>query len=408
MRPKKVLFVHHGGRVGGAPVSMLQLAAALDRDRFNPEVVFTEEGPILEYAKGLDVPARVFRMRSAFSYSASVPLRLRSLWPFIFHYRQTVAAARRLVQTAQPDMVHLNTSVLVPTAVGVKQTGIPILWHVREPAGPNPALRRWHVNRVKSLSDFIVANSQYVAREYTGTRPVAVIHNALDKRRFTPHGDGTRDRVRAELGLAKDSPVVGIIGSVQSNKGHYVLVDAASLVVKDVPDARFLVVAGGAGVEYARRVRGRVKSLLRLPLDNAERMRRYIHESKLSSHFVFSGFRSDIPEVISAMDVLVFPSVVPEGFGRPLVEAMAMGCPTVATDIGPTREVVGEGTAVLVRPGNVPELASALVAVLRDREMARRLGDAGRRRFLEHFEMEAMRAKLQDVYDQVLSNGRLS
>ena len=79
-----------------------------------------------------------------------------------------------------------------------------------------------------------------------------------------------------------------------------------------------------------------------------------------------------------------------------------MACPVVATDIGPTREVVGEDTAILVTPGDVPELASAIARVLRDRGMAQRLGSAGRRRFLAHFEMREMLSKLQAVYERVL------
>ncbi|MDA2936683.1 glycosyltransferase [Acidobacteria bacterium AH-259-A15] len=138
----KVLFIHYGGGVGGAPVSMLQLAAALDRDRFEPLVVFTQEGPVLEFARQLGVSAQVVPMRSAFFYSTHVPIRLRSLWSFLRYYRRTVKMAENLVEKVKPDLVHLNTSVLVPAAVGTKQTGTPIVWHVREPAGPNPVLRR--------------------------------------------------------------------------------------------------------------------------------------------------------------------------------------------------------------------------------------------------------------------------
>jgi len=111
----------------------------------------------------------------------------------------------------------------------------------------------------------------------------------------------------------------------------------------------------------------------------------------------------DIAEVITALDLLVFPSVIPEGFGRPLIEAMAMGCPIVATDLGPTLEVVGDHSAVLVRPGDVQELAEGLVEVLKDRKKAKRLGDNGRRRFCEQFEMKSMQFKLQRVYEQVLN-----
>ena len=401
-RPKKVLLIHHGGGIGGAPISMLQLAEALGRDRFEPQVVFTEQGPVLQFAAAMGLNPRVVPMPSAFFYGMHVPVRLRNMMSFALHYRRTVATARELVREIRPDLVHLNTSVLVPVAVGVKQTSTPLVWHVRESAGPNLAVRSWHVGRIKSLSDFIVTNSCYVARDYVDSKPLAVIHNALDQKRFTPTGSETRARIRAELGIPEEAAVIGIIGTVQEPKGHYVLVEAAASVVRDVPNVRFLVVGGGVGEEYANTVKDGIKRLLGLPLDNLERMQTLTRRLGLEKYFVFTGHRADIPEVLSAIDVLVFPSLRPEGFGRPLIEAMAMGRPVVATDVGPTREIVGDDGAVLVMPADARALSLGLVRVLKDRELVERLADAGRRRFLEHFTIEDMVAKVRDVYEQVL------
>ena len=382
---------------------MLQLDMGLDRDRFEPLVVFTQDGPILNFARQLGVPARVVPLRSAFFHSASAPLRLRSLGPFLRYYRRTVRLTVNLIEELKPDLVHLNTSVLVPAALGAKQTGTPVVWHVREPVGSNAIPRRWLIGRIQSLSDHIVTTSRYVARDYFGPKPVTVIHNALDNNYFRPGGEETRTRMRAELDLPDNAPVIGIIGAVQATKGHYFLVEAATRVVKIFPDVRFLVVAGGVGEDYSRTAKGSLKRLLALPRDNLDRMKRLVRELDLERHFVFSGFRMDIAEVITALDLLVFPSVIPEGFGRPLIEAMAMGCPIVATDLGPTLEVVGDHSAVLVRPGDVQELAEGLVEVLKDRKKAKRLGDNGRRRFCEQFEMKSMQFKLQRVYEQVLN-----
>lgn len=381
---------------------MLQMAAALDRNLFEPVAAFTQDGPILKFAQELGLPARVAPMPAAFFYSAAVPLTLRTIGTWVWYYRRTVEAARSLAERVRPDLVHLNTSGLVPTAVGVSQTGIPVVWHIRERVGQNPILRRWHIRRIQSLSDHIVANSSYVAQDYLGPKPVTVIHNALEKESFHPAGNGVRKRVRSEFSLPADAAVIGIIGAVQAAKGHYVLLDAARTVIQNVPGVRFLVVGGGVGESYERTFKGRAKRLLGLPLDHLERMQVLIQKHQLHRHFVFSGFRNDMARVIAAMDLLVFPSLVPEGFGRPLMEAMAIGCPIVASDIGATSEVVGKDAAVLVSPGHAEELAHAIVAVLRNREQAQKLGEAGRRRFLANFDMTTLQAKLQQVYEQVL------
>jgi len=381
---------------------MLQLAAALDRTRIETLAAFTSEGPILDYARDLNVSAMVVPMESAFFYSAHVPLSSRMLIRFGVHYRSSVKTAETLVREFRPDVVHLNTSVLLPVAVGVKRAGAKLVWHVREAAGPNPILRRWMVRQIQKFADHIVVTSEYVGRTYMGAKPVTVLHNALDGDRFSPCGEAERKTARAELNLPAHVAVVGIIGSVQEAKGHSVLVRAAKKVVQLSPEFRFLVVAGGVPDSYSSTLKGGVKRLLGLPNDNLERMRSMVAQSGLSANFVFCGFQSDIPKVISAMDVLVFPSLIAEGFGRPIIEGMAVGCPVVASDIGPSREIAGDA-AVFVSPGNPDELAGAILTMLRDPEKARQLSQAGRRRFLERFEMKLAVGKLESVYQQVLN-----
>ena len=395
---RKILLIHHGGGIGGAPVSMLQMAAALDRTRFEPLAVFTESGPILDFAEELGVPARVVPMRSAFFYGAHVPVRPRMLLRFVAGYAATVKAARALVREEEPDLVHLNTSVLIPTAVGVKSEDVPVVWHVREAPGPTGWLRRRMISRIQSLADHIVATSEFAGRYHGGGTPVTVIHNTLDTQRFSPRPETERRAVRDELGLPQDAQVVGMIGSVQKVKGHFVLAEAAVRVAREVPDVRFLIVGGGS---HRATAAARARGMLGQPRDNLERLRRTIRRSGLESRFVFSGFRTDIPAVVSAMDVLAFPSLAPEGFGRPLIEAMAMALPVVATDVGPTREITGPDSAVLVPPGGPAHLGEALIALLKDERRRREMGEAGRRRFLEHFEIGPAVRRVEDVYDSL-------
>ena len=398
-----VLYIHHGGGIGGAPVSMLQLAAKLDRSRYEAQVVFTRPGPILTFAREMDVSARVVPLRSAFFYSAHVPIRARMLLPFIVRFLPTVQSAQTLVEQVKPDLVHLNTSVLIPAAIGVKRTEVPLVWHVREVPGPNPLLRRWQTGCIQRLADRIIVNSQTVARAFQNQAKVDVVHNAVDLDRFNPGLPSAGACIRTELGLPVETPVVGMIGSVQAVKGHFLLVEAARHVVQAVPDVRFLIVAGGLGPAYARSWKGRVKRALGMPLDNLARMRRLIESAGLTKYFCFSGYRTDIPQMLAAMDVLAFPSLAAEGFGRPLIEAMAMQRPVAASDIGPSREILGEGTSLLVPPGDAEALASALVRLIQDPEMRQQMGQVGRQRVEQLFDLERHVGAIQKVYDKVLA-----
>src|SRR3990167_1841424 len=101
--PKRVLFFHFGGGIGGAPVSMLQTAARLDRARFNPVAVFSEDGPVLDFARALGVATRIEPMRGAFFYSTLAPFRASMALRYLRHYRSSVAASRRVIRDESPD-----------------------------------------------------------------------------------------------------------------------------------------------------------------------------------------------------------------------------------------------------------------------------------------------------------------
>ncbi len=318
------------------------------------------------------------------------------------YFWPSVRAFRGLLEELKPDLVHLNTSVLIPCAVAARQRGVPLVWHVREVPGPSRWLRRWHTGVIRRLADRIIATSHFVAQAFGEGEGVDVIHNAVDLAGFAIDAGAARRRVRAELGVPEEAPVVGMIGSVQEVKGHALLLRAVPAVAAALPDVRFLVVAGGAPPEYACSARGRVKRLLGLPLDNLEWLRRQVERRGLARHFVFAGYRADIPRVMAAIDVLAFLPQAPEGFGRPLIEAMAMGRPVVASDVGPSREILGQGTGVLVPPGDPRALTAALLELLTDPGRRAALGRCGRERVAGHFTLDMHLRAVDAVYQHLL------
>ena len=381
---------------------MLQLAAALNRGRYAPLALFTEPGPIFDFARELGVPAQVLPLRSAFCYGAQVPVRFRMSIAFLSHFWSTVRATRQFLAEYKPDLVHLNTSVLVPVAMGVKRAGIPLVWHVREVPGLHPRLRRWQTGTILRLADHVITTSEYVRAAFATKSHTTAVHNAVRTEFFSLDTETVRNRIRAEFGLSSAVLVVGMIGSVQAEKGHYLLLEAARTLVRSLPEARFLIVAGGVGPEYASSWKGRLKRGFGIPFDNLEKMRLLVAESGLERHFIFTGFRQDIPEVLTAVDVLAFLPQAAEGFGRPLIEAMAIGCPVVASDIGPSREILGDSSGILIPPSESSSLTEALLRLLRDPALRVRLGQTGRQRVRSHFTLEQHVQAVEAVYQKVL------
>jgi glycosyltransferase involved in cell wall biosynthesis len=158
------------------------------------------------------------------------------------------------------------------------------------------------------------------------------------------------------------------------------LIEAAMLVLPHVPDARFVIAGEGE---------------LRPALE------RQIREHHLEKHVLLAGFRPDALSLHKAFDVFVMSSIT-EGLGTSLLDAMACGKPIVATTAGGIPEVVVDGeTGFLVAPRDHEAMASAIVTLLKDESLRRRMGDAGRARARVHFSAERMVQDTLRVYARV-------
>ena len=186
---------------------------------------------------------------------------------------------------------------------------------------------------IKKLSNGIVVTSNYVKNYYESGAKVKTIHNAVDLNRYKIDSNKVSLNIRSEFNISKNSHVICMIGSVQKVKGHFLLVEAAKKIVQNNQDVKFLIVAGGVGKEHIKGWKGKIKLLLGMPLDNLEKIKNVIFNMGLKNYFIFTGYRQDIPELLAASDIITFLSQKAEGFGRPLIEGMAMKKPVIATEV---------------------------------------------------------------------------
>jgi glycosyltransferase involved in cell wall biosynthesis len=257
----------------------------------------------------------------------------------------------------------------------------------------------WLARTVKwalGQADAIVAISRFVAESLAEAGyprdKIFVVHNALDVTQWDPSIDGTA--ARQELGVPTDAPVVGIASRLFKWKGHGYLVDAMAGVIKELPEARLVIV----GEDDPRADPG--SGSYRAQLEQQAR------QLGIDQNIVFTGFRTDVPRLMAAFDVFAHPSWE-EPFGMVFLEAGAMNKPVVCWASGGAPEVVVDSeTGLLVERGSVPELAEALLTLLRDPSLRQRMGRAGRRRATQVFSPQAMCATMLDVYRATLSGKR--
>jgi glycosyltransferase involved in cell wall biosynthesis len=209
---------------------------------------------------------------------------------------------------------------------------------------------------------------------------VRLIYNGAPLDEFAPAGAERARRVRLELGLPTDAPVVGSIGRLNAQKGHRYLVEATPRLLAAQPAARVLIVGDG---------------------DLAGELREQARQLGVAARVVFAGHRSDVPDLLAAVDVFCVSSLY-EGTPLALFEAMAAGRAVVSTSVDGCREVLEDGdTGLLVPPEDADALAEALVRVLGDPELRAGLG----RRALEasrRYDVRSCVAQMEALYDEVL------
>lgn len=371
-----VLHVADSAGWAGGETWLVRVASVLDR-RFRLAVVVPEPGPLVDRLRALDVPV----------YEAPIAARVVNPAAFAKLVRIFRQAAPAIVQShGARSNVYVRVAARVARVPAVVSTVHNSLYDY-----PVGALRRraYVAAEVATspLADRIVAVSGAIARDLVeryGLPPakVTVVRNGIDADRFAASATDARGR----LGLAAADRVVAVAARMTEQKGHAQLIDALPSIAAAVPDVR-CVFAGDGPLRHALEERAR-----RRGVDGRCR---------------FLGARDDVPDILVSADVVALPSRS-EGLPFVVLEAMAVGRPVVATAVGGTPEAVDDGrTGLLVPPGDVAALATAVVRLLGDPAEAQRMGARGAERVRRDFTLAGMVDALAEVYDGVLIRGHV-
>ena len=187
---------------------------------------------------------------------------------------------------------------------------------------------------------------------------------------------------REQLGIDKQDVVITIVASLTPNKGHRVLLDAFAQVVKKYPLTKLLVVGDGP-----------LMGKLRASADHLG----------IASRVIFAGQRRDVPSLLQLSDISLLPSIMREGLGIALIEAMAMKLPLIGTKVGGIPEVIEHNVnGLLVSPGNPQELATAMETLVQDGNMRERMGRRGKEIYEEKFTLPRLIGLVENLYDELL------
>jgi len=209
---------------------------------------------------------------------------------------------------------------------------------------------------------------------------IHIIPYGVDLQKYIPKNGRS---LKESLGVPEGCKTVGLVGRLHEQKGHVYLIEAAQKIVKEFPNVRFLFAGDG---------------------ELRETLQKQVNDLNLQSYFNFLGFRHDIPELLQSFDIFTLPSLY-EGLPNVVLEAMASSLPVVATPVDGTKEaVIPEETGSLVPEKNPDVLADSIIRLLKNEELAKKYGNAGRKRVEDYFSLEGQISQFEDLYRNVVLN----
>lgn len=388
---KKILFIesNRDGTVGGSYYSLLSLVQGLDKSKYEPHILFCQDNMLVsEYRK-----ATPHVYINNFGPSHSIPLESAGdvlKWPYrvIDKLLLKQFMLKRIIDEIKPDLVHLNNGYgcMHEWILACSLSGIKVLAHDRGteyPCNRQTKLFARLLDAIICVSDSFKDN---VVQQGLKPKRLRRVYNGIRVDAFENSGPSGSDSIKKELGIAEGQPVVGIVGNIQRWKGQLVVLQAIRELKKTDPDIKCLLIG-----KVAQRSE-----------DYKEELDAYVRNEGLGDNIIFTGFRTDIPAILGALDIVIHASVEPEPFGRVILEGMAARKPVIATNFGgPTEIVLPYETGVLVTPNDPQNMADAVRYCLSDKDRARAMGERGRRRFVEMFSSEKMVEAVEKVYEEI-------
>lgn len=366
----KFLIIQCDGDQKGGPTTFLhQFLEHLDRNEFEPSLVFLSPGYAVELFRAKGFKVNVLRAG-----------RLR-------HLHRTISVVAQLVLIISREKFSIVFSTggkeHVYGGVAARIARKPAFWLTHNIWDGSVGL----ATVVRMIpSSLILANSRYAAQTldhrlrgrakivYMGTE-VPQIENML------------AGAEAFRKGLPVRSGLITTVGMLSRIKGQEYFLRAAPKILGDFPEVKFILVGDVASIPFES------------SSAYSTQLQRIVKEEGLEDNIIFTGFRRDVMEIMLASDIIVHPSIVPETFSFVLVEAMAVGRPVVASRIGAQRELVVDGeTGILVPPGDPQAIAEACIRLLGDAGLREKMGKAGRERVQRCFGVERMVREIEELF----------
>jgi len=392
-----------------------QMAKELDRKRYEPIIVFDthkqshlrtrlskSDIKTIDFKKTKDgyVPAKL-RGRRDNNFSdflkvrfgesvCQVYLSMKSVHKFMLRQMPKIRSYLKIIRENEIDLIHTHSELIhgKPEILSAWIAGIPCISHNHGYSKLTPFDKYFD----RFVDSFIYISTDIAKHHIAQGKSKAkgtVIHNGLDMKDFTRTYDTTL--VRKELCSTSDEILIGLPGRISWWKGHEYFLEAIAEVTKEISGLKGVIIGDvtedsfGRNRQYFKKLQSTVKSL------------------NIEDKILFAGFRSDVPRVLAALDVVVHTSSIPEPFGLVVIEGMAASKPVVATGAGGVLDIIEDGVNGLLVPcKDSKAMAKAILQIISDKAKAKQMGLAARQSVAIKFTIQRQVTAIQKLYDSLL------
>ena len=378
----RVLHIHTLPIVSGSGINTFLSMRGLDKNKYHVELACAPNGRLIDWVQSNGMPVRTFRYLVQPIHPVKDLITIFSLSQFLkknpYHIIHTHNSKAGFIGRLAGKLS--KTPIIVHTVHG-------FAFHDQE-----PKWKKWLMLNLERLAarwcDIMIFISQplldWALRDRVVTRKEKIIkiYSGIELEKFQPATDKERSRLRARWGFKDDEAVIGMVSKLWEGKGHILLIQAFEAVLNRFPNIKLIIVGEGY-------LMGKLKNM--------------VSSKGLVNKVLFTGFQENVREILACVDVAVLPSYF-EGMGRVLLEAMAMEKPVVGTRVGGIPDLIEDGVnGFLVEPGNEIQLTEAILRILTEKELAKRLGANGRRKIQSRYSAAYMVQAIEAVYHRLLN-----
>jgi len=377
MNKINILHIRQNSKIGGIQQQILSLFSAYNKEVINPIFCcFDRKDKIGRDIENMGIEVVALNRPRSHKFSGSIVAELYKLMK------------KKDIHVARTHGYRAN----LYGRIAAWMAGVPvIIASVHNNYRKDKRLERRIANRILARgTDRIVAVSESIASDivkYDNVNPskILVIPNGVDAIRFAPQKKS--EKICNELSIEGKDMIIGFVGRLVPAKGIEYLIEAASYLKKQYQNLKLIIVGDG----YL-----------------ADSLRQKALELGMNNIVIFTGERRDIPDILSCISIFVMPSLA-EGLPNSLLEAMAMGKPVVATEVGGTAEIVKHDVnGLLVPPGNSKSLAEAITLLLENTSLSANIGQTARDFISQNYGIETIARKWESLYKSLLTEKGLS